>query len=384
MKMKSLAKAMFLDSIREFLVIFWTIVFPALLLVLFIVVFAPLASGDGGANPEVKYGLYYEEPPVGKVHSIFDEVFLELQNTDEANFTFIKYEELEKASNALVDQEVDLVIHFEEGFGIFERLLGEHTSVNTYDNINFLHTSRTNSIMARDIMSSVIEEINIIILNLGVEIPLEISVVKVGGNGGIVYGYENFIFPSMLILSILTFSLFNLPIGIVDYIEKDVLKKISSAPVKAIHYFFAFMISQFIILFMAMIVLYTVASFFNISKLIYTWQFLGFLLYSVLTTMSLGLLISSFFKKTATLASFSNILFFLTMFLSGMYFEVGNLPIYIRWYAIINPVTYLIDGLRSILTQNPIESQSFLIPALWFLISLPIFIMNQRKVLRYE
>ena len=384
MKLRSLTMAMMKDHFRDFEVVFWTVLFPTGLLILFISVFGQVFS-DGGVEPTMNYGVYYEEPTYGITDGVFRGIFYEMEQAEEGDFTFEEYPTFDAGMEAMKEGDIDLLIEFPEGFSeLNQAFTGEDSFDGPLATLNLHHSSRSTSLLAKDIFHSVIDEANLQILTGGEEIPISFDQVGVGAleEGG--FRYENFIFPSMIVLSLLTISFFNLPLGLVDYIERGVLKKIQGAPIRGYHYYIAVLVTQFSVLIIALAALYTTSLFFDISHRIYQWQFIAYIIFASITALSFGLLFSSFFKNTATLAPFSNILYFITMFLSGLYFDIQVVPGFLRWYSRINPATYLVDGLRAILYENPIEPGSFIVPALWFVLSLGVFILNQKKVIQSE
>ena len=385
MKLKSLMLAMIKDHFRDFQVVFWTILFPTALLVLFISVFGQVFTGEG-VEAEVTYGVTYEEPTYGLTDGVFRGIFHEMENSKEGSFTFLEVDSLEEGKERMREGEIDLVILFPEGFSqLNDAFMGEVDQEESLVTLELYHTSRSVSLLAKDIFHSVIDETNLQILTQGQGVPLEVERVALGRleeEGA--FRYENFIFPGMILLSLMTVSFFNLPLGLVDYIEAGVFKKINASPIKAHHYYISMLVTQFTVLVLAMMALYGVSIFFDISHRIYQWQFIGYLIFASITALSFGLLFSSFFKNTATLAPVSNILYFITMFLSGLFFDIQVVPGFLRWYSNINPATYLVDGLRAILVNNPIPLYSFLVPGAWFILSLGVFILNQKKVITSE
>jgi len=383
-KLKSLMLAMIKDHFRDFEVVFWTVLFPTGLLILFISVFGQVFSGEG-IEPEVNYGLHYEEATYGITDGVFRGIFHEMENATEGDFSFTEVATREQGLQIMREGEIDLLIEFPEGFSALnEAFMTGETEEGPLVSLSLYHSSRSESLLAKDIFHSVIDETNLRIVTRGEDVPIDFQRVTLGGldEGG--FSYENFIFPGMIILSLLTVSFFNLPLGLVDYIERGVLKKINASPIRAHHYYISVLATQFVVLILAMTALYTASLFFDISGRIYQWEFIGFVLFASVTALSFGLLFSSFFKNTATLAPFSNILYFVTMFLSGLYFDIQVIPGFLRWYSRINPATYLVDGLRAILFENPIPLSSFTVPGAWFVLSLGIFILNQKQVMKSE
>ncbi len=63
-KLKPLTLVMIRDHFREFETVFWTILFPTLILILFVGVFGQMFSEEG-VDPSLSYGVYYEETTHG-------------------------------------------------------------------------------------------------------------------------------------------------------------------------------------------------------------------------------------------------------------------------------------------------------------------------------
>ncbi len=326
------------DHFREFETVFWTILFPTLILILFVGVFGQMFSEEG-VDPNLNYGVYYEEPTHGMTDGILRGMFREIEDSGEFSFAFTQVENEEEGMSLLRDRNIDALLIFTEGFSDLNQLfmgpVGEFSPVT----LRILHSGRSESVIARDIFDAIMEEMEMTLYGqIHGGMPLvEFSEIGLeeGDRGPFVY--ENFIFPSTIMLSILTVSFFNMPITIVDYVERGVLKKIRGTPAKGIQYFFAFLISQLLVLVIALILLYSASLWIDVSVRIYGWRFMLYTLYATVTALSFGLLFSSFFRKTASLASVANIVFFLTMFLSGLYFDVQVIPGVLRWYSVINP-----------------------------------------------
>ena len=384
MKLKSLTIAMLKDQFRDFETVFWTILFPTGMLVLFISIFGQV-FGDGGVEARVNYGVHYQEPTYGITDGVVRGIFHEMETTDQGDFSFREVRDLKEGQDLIQEGAIDLVISFPEGFSrlnpVFEGEPPEKTPVTS---LRLYHSSRAESLLAKDIFHSVIDETNLQISAQGQEVPMEFQRVAVGAPETGDFSYENFIFPGMILLALMTISFFNLPLGLVDYKEQGVFKKINASPVKGKDYYLGILLSQLVVLILALGALYTAGLFFDISPRVYQPPFIAFLLYASVTVLSFGLLFTAFFKNTATLAPFSNILYFITMFLSGLYFDIQAIPIFLRWYSVINPVTHLVDGLRAIIVENPLPQTSVIIPGVWFLISLGVYTFNQKQVSRNE
>ena len=81
-------------------------------------------------------------------------------------------------------------------------------------------------------------------------------------------------------------------------------------------------------------------------------------------------LVLSVAKSPESAGAMTQGIIFPLMFLGGLFFPVMELPGVIRWVVLVNPVTYLINGLRDTLGVYPSPTSFYLnigVPALWFI-----------------
>ena len=62
-----------------------------------------------------------------------------------------------------------------------------------------------------------------------------------------------------------------------------------------------------------------------------------------------GIVLSSLFKKTKSYQIITDLLVAVMIFLSGAFFPTENLPFALKIFVFVNPLTYGVDGLRTIL-----------------------------------
>ena len=67
---------------------------------------------------------------------------------------------------------------------------------------------------------------------------------------------------------------------------------------------------------------------------------------ALVTLLALGLVISAVARTANAASALANGLLYPMMFLGGLYFPVGQLPYPIKLVVVVNPVTYLVNGLR--------------------------------------
>ena len=92
-----------------------------------------------------------------------------------------------------------------------------------------------------------------------------------------------------------------------------------------------------------------------------------FLLLSSLTFLSFGFLVSSLAKTANAGMAIANILNMPMMFLGGLFFPISGLPPVLKAVVLVNPLTYLAEGLR---TSLGVETGTISMP---LSIAVPLF-----------
>jgi len=172
--------------------------------------------------------------------------------------------------------------------------------------------------------------------------------------GGI--NYQTFIFPGVLIQSVLFSSVF---FGVYIVWDKkiDFLKEVLVAPISRTAVFIGKVIGgstdtliQIVIL---LIIGYVFVSTgimtglnFNIISIITS---LAFLLATTAAMVSIGLIIGSQMESPEGFQLVGSFLIFPLFFLSGSLFPITNLPSWLAPFIFVNPITYAVDGVRGVL-----------------------------------
>ncbi|PNR89542.1 hypothetical protein X925_02645 [Petrotoga sp. 9T1HF07.CasAA.8.2] len=377
-KIRNLTKAFFVNSSREFAVPFWTIIFPTLFFVLFVGIFENIGTSE---NLDLKVGIYYEEPLQGVIKTTFDDVFSPSDSND-IPFQVVEYDSFEKGLQNLKNSEISAFVVFPENFNLLNlKLFIETTEV---PDIKVYYTNDSASMYAKDIFEVFIDEINIMMYTRGEEVKLTVNEEIIGIKQSEPYRYRDFLFPAIILMSVLTVAVFNMPFDFSYYVEKGVFKRLNSTPIKGNEYFFSFLLSHLILLLISLIVLYIEAYLFDVSSYIYKPGFIAYSGFSILVILSVGLLLSSFYKNMGSAEAISQVIYQATIFLSGFYFEVTNTPWFIRWYVYFNPATYLVDGLRKLMTGNVLVPVNIIVPVIWMMASILIFSMSYKGMVYRE
>ena len=176
------------------------------------------------------------------------------------------------------------------------------------------------------------------------------SVASVGAD------YHHFIFPGFLVMLIIFSGLFNGAYIVWDR-KIDFLKEVLIAPLSRTVIFFGKVLGcmtdallQALILLVAGIVIRIP---FTPISVILTIIMLFFL---AIGLVSLGLIIGSFMENPESYALISSTLVYPLFLLSGAFYPLTGLPLWLKILTMLNPAAYAVDGLRAIiigLSQMP-------------------------------
>jgi len=166
------------------------------------------------------------------------------------------------------------------------------------------------------------------------------STVSVGGQD-----YQAFIFPGVVIMSVLFTSTFY-GVYIIWDRKIDVLKAILVAPVSRVAIFFGKVLGGCTDALLQSTVLIGIGCFF----VSYTAAGLALSLLVVLLTaigfVALGLAIGAFFESLEGFQLIGTFLVFPLFFLSGALYPLDNVPGWLRALSYVDPVTYAVDAAR--------------------------------------
>ena len=174
------------------------------------------------------------------------------------------------------------------------------------------------------------------------------SIIEPGAVSGA--NYQQFLFPGILVMTVLFGSLF---FGLYIILDKriDFLKEVLVAPLNKSTMFFGKALGgstdgllQIIILMILGAIFFGVR--FNPLSVILTFVIIILLLVAV---TSMGLAIGSVMESPEGFGLISSFVIFPLFFLSGALFPVTKLPTWLKIVVTINPVSYSVDALRSVI-----------------------------------
>ena len=377
---------LFKSEIREFQVMFWSFIFPLILYFILTSVFGPFYGGDT-QGVSFRVGIVREENLAG-FGEIIDEV-IEGISSESGPFVKKEYESIDDALDDLREGRQDIVLVIPAGTNAkmtsaLALKMGEVPL-----RVHYISGKESSSI-ASSIMEEVINEVNLEIERRGggdfLDIVTETRVISAIEKEP--FDYKEYIFPGVALMMILSVALLNSPIGLIQYRESGVNKKLYTTPLRSLEYFAGHFVKLIITMLISLVLLYLVATFvYRVGGSIFDIRFILTLLFSMIVTISFGLMIASFSKKLSTVSVLGQTLYQIMMFLGGLYFPVFDLPWGIRWLVYALPTTYLVELSRRVMGYQfaPLSvGWLIVVPLIWTTFSLLVFAANFKKVMGYE
>ncbi|HNR79085.1 MAG TPA: ABC transporter permease [Mesotoga infera] len=385
-RMLKFTSGLFKNEIREFQVMFWSFIFPLILYFILTSVFGGMATG----NPQgisFNLGIVKEENLTG-FGRILDEVLGSISSNG-GPFVQKEYGNLDEALEDLKNGKQDIVLVIPKGTNA--KMTGS-LMLQVGDVPLRMHyiSGKESSSIAANILGEIMNEVNLEIKKRQDENYIDIAstnhVVSAKQEKG--FDYNEYIFPGVALMMILSVSLFNSPIGLIQYRVSGTNKKLYTTPLKPLEYFSAHFVKLIFTMLMSLVLLYIIAlTVYRVQGTIFDPGFILSLIYSMLVSVSFGLMVASFAKKLSTATVVGQSLYQVMMFMGGLYFPVFDLPWGLRWIVYLLPTTYLVELSRRFMgyTIAPISmTWLIVVPLIWMIFSVSVFALNFRKVMGYE
>ena len=163
------------------------------------------------------------------------------------------------------------------------------------------------------------------------------------------YKYIDFLIPGLIGFSALTSPMFALVNLSSTYRRDKVFKLLSLTPLTKTEWLLSkiiWYIGTTVVSFVLMTIVGTYAFGAHISL---NWGIGVFLLLGPFFFVSLGMLVGSISNSPESAAVVGNLVTFPMMFLSGTFFPVNSMPVYLQQVAHVLPLYYMIDGLNNVM-----------------------------------
>lgn len=169
--------------------------------------------------------------------------------------------------------------------------------------------------------------------------------------------YIDFLLPGIVLMGFFMNGLFGVPGAILFSRDQGVLRRYWVTPLTVPRFLAGLSIGHLALCVIQFAILFVVGRFAFGASVSFAapWTIL-YMLLAIATFMAFGFLIASVSKTANSGMAIANILNMPMMFLSGLFFPIAGLPVFIRAIVYVNPVSYLADGLRS---STGVDSAAF-------------------------
>ncbi|MBU5591624.1 ABC transporter permease [Clostridium sp. MSJ-4] len=171
------------------------------------------------------------------------------------------------------------------------------------------------------------------------------------------YGTIDISTPAYCAMIIAVTGVMSIPLSIVNYREKKILKRYMVTPVKVSSILIAEFVVNLIMTIIGIVILMIV------GKVCYNIHFQGnvfvfaiVLLFCILVIFSIGLLIGSLASNTKNANAISNAIYFPMLFLSGATIPVELFPSKIEAISNVLPLTYVVKVLKGVWIGTAIDN----------------------------
>ena len=314
-------------TLRDRARLFWLLLFPTVL----IVVFGSVVGGN--SNTEISVGVVNGgATPVAKqmTTAMKGSKLLELQSgTEKAELAKLR------------DGKVDAVVVFPE-----EATPGQPIRVHSYVDESQPETSQAASAAIQQITSRVNEQA------AGVRKPPLVAMSMQGIQGKNV-NYVDFLAPGVLAMSIMNGGIVGLSAAFVVMRERGVLRRIKVTPFPLISFITARVATQLLV------ALCQAAILLGLAKLIFNLDIVGslfgvavFIFLGSLAFLTIGFFVAGVSRKQESATALAQLISFPMLFLSGVFFPLDLAPVWLQDVAKALPLTYLVDGLRQVMVYG--------------------------------
>ncbi len=165
-------------------------------------------------------------------------------------------------------------------------------------------------------------------------------------------GYIDFLVPGLIGFAILVNPMFSLVEISSNYKKNKLFKQLSLTPLRKMEWLLA-KIMWYIVLSSASFLLMAGVGIFAFgAHITLTVWLIPFLILGPLLFASLGMLVGTITKNPETAGVIGNVVTFPMMFLSGTFFPIAFMPQYLQTFAHVLPLFYVVEGLNNVMVYE--------------------------------
>ncbi|MGE5574933.1 MAG: ABC transporter permease [Ignavibacteria bacterium] len=186
--------------------------------------------------------------------------------------------------------------------------------------------------------------------------------------------YIDFLIPGLIGFSILTSPMFSLVNISAEYKKSKLFKQLSLTPLTKMEWLTSKMIWYVVLTIAGFLLMVGVGIFaFGAHVMLSPWL-IPFLILGPMLFAALGMLVGTVTKSVETAGVIGNIVTFPMMFLSGTFFPISSMPQYLQSVAHVLPLFYIIEGLNNAMVYGNITG-ALIDMAVVLVITVVIFVL---------
>jgi ABC-2 type transport system permease protein len=327
--------------------VFWTILFPVLL----ILIFGAIFSGGG----EVDFDLIVQDLDESDISQGF--------TTNLSNIPGLKVETLKKDKNVtefMQEKEISAALVIPKGFGenVSKYIESQYNPYSTFDNaslpFNLIFyvdpSDQTTSSILRSIITNILYEFNMEITD-GEKIIGITEESSIGED----FDFIDFFIPGMIGFTIMTSCIYGSIERNTKYRKDGILRKLLTMPITRAEWIFSKMLFMVFLSFVSTAVILIVGIFvWGVSVKINIFFFLLIIATSFMFS-GIGMIVGRFVKEQETADMAGGAITFPMMFLAGTFFPLEQMPEFLQTIAQVLPLYYVNEGLRNAMIYSDFD-----------------------------
>ena len=322
--------------LRSKIGLFFSLIFPVILILLFGAIFA----GNGG-GPATVYVQNQDGLPASNL-------FIAALNgsngpTQSATWpiTLVLVGQGENMSSFLQSHSSSDGLIVPPGFTMALQS-GTEVNLTLYGN-----PASTTSEIVREVVSSVVNEFNL----KGAQPTIGVKTLTATTQST---KYIDFLIPGLIGFAVLTSPMFALVNISSQYKRDKVFKLLSLTPLTKTEWLLAKIVWYVVLTAISFLLMCATGIYGFGAHVTFSWGILPFLILGPFLFVSLGMLVGTVSNSPESAAVVGNLITFPMMFLSGTFFPVSGMPMYLQTIAHFLPLFYVIDGLNNVMIYQNI------------------------------
>ena len=317
--------------------LFFGLVFPVMLILIFGAIFSGNSSG-----PITVYVQNQDSGPFSTPQMDIATQFLNSINSS-GTVLLVTVNAYENFSNFLADHSASDGLVIPQSFSA-TYLAGQNVNVTVYGN----PTASTSGVVSGTVYG-VITYFNLKYYNPNANPIIGIAPTTVNTEQT---KYVDFLIPGLIGFSILVSPMFSLVNISSEYKKTKLFKQLSLTPLTKMEWLASKVIWYITLTVLSFLLMAIVGIFIFDAHITLSIWLIPFLILGPMLFSSLGMLVGTVTKNPETAGIIGNIVTFPMMFLSGTFFPISSMPQYLQNIAQVLPLYYIIEGLNNIMVYG--------------------------------